>query len=161
MRDEQTPQQFRGMRGCVEVALQDAFTGKVVPGGYDRRVNAIATQGRAWALNALLSGEAASSQVLQQLAVGTDSTAPTTGDTALGSEVLRKAVGTWDTSGLTANPPYIRAQVQFGTDEANTTLNELGLFNSSSGSTMLGHATYSSKDKTTSNTLGVTYTISN
>jgi len=124
-------------------------------------LNTIITQGRSWVLAAIQSGHAATTQTIERVAIGTDVTAPTTADTALGSEVTRVAVGTWDNAGLTANPPYWRATAQFATDEGNTTLGEVGLFNSSSGGTMLGHATFSTLSKSTSNTLGVTYTISN
>lgn len=151
------------MRGCVELAFRDAIPGSPNYGQTVRRVmnkNAVASQGIAWMLLHMLSGEAASAQVLQQLALGTDTTAPATTDTALGSEIARKAVGTWDTAGLTATDgAYFRAVAEFGTDEANGTLAEAALMNSSAGGTMLVHATYSTQEKATSNTLGVTYTV--
>ena len=156
--------QFQKMRGCVEVALNNAKTGKqewMYSMALQGLENAVATQGRAWVLAHMLSGEGATSQVLSHAAVGTDTAAPSTGDTGLGSEVIRKAVGTWDLSGTTANPPYIRALIQLQTDEGNTTLAEVGLFNSSAVGSMLAHATFASTAKTTDNTFGITYTISN
>ncbi len=155
------PQESNGiqMRGCLEVALLDARNNGVLR--YRQVRNTVVTRGRQWALVAIQSGNAATAQTIQQVAVGTDTTAPTTADTALGSESDRIAIGTWDNAGTTANPPYWRATAQFATNEANTTLGEVGLFNSSSAGTMLAHATFSTVDKTTSNTLGVTYTISN
>ena len=161
MRDDDS-QEYRKMRGCIEIALMRASDGKVL----DKQVhyNAIVTGGRSWVLDNLLSGQAASAQVLGFIAVGTDATAPVTSDTILGSEAERKAVGTWDTTGLTATAgPYFAAQVQFATDEANTTLGELGIFNTSTANaqTMLGHANFSTINKASTNTLGVTYTISN
>ena len=157
---QEVQEQFRKMRGCIDVAMYNAKSGEEVFSDH-QRLNAIAIVGRRWNLDHMLSGQGATSQTLQQLAVGTDSTAPTTGDTILGSEFFRKAVGTWDTSGLTADPPFFRALIQLNTDEGNTTLAEAGLFNSSVLGTMLAHATFATTDKTTDNTFGITYTISN
>ena len=153
-------EQLRQMRGCIEVAMYNAKTGEEIWRD-TKKFNAIAIAGRRWNLDHMLSGQGATSQVLSDMGIGTDTTAPTTGDTALGSEFFRKAVGTWDTSGLTADPPWFRANVQFNTDEGNTTLAEAGLFNSSLLGTMMAHATYATTDKTTDNTFGITYTISN
>ena len=150
---------MKKLRGCLEIALMRASDGHVLE--RQKIENAIATAGRAWVLNALLSGEAATAQALSHLGVGADTTAPATGDTALGDETVRIAVGTWGTGGLTSSTPYIQAQAQLATDEGNTTLAEVGLFNSSASGTILGHATFSTINKTTSNTLGITYTISN
>lgn len=156
---QEQPVQYRQMRGCIEVEMLNARTKERL--FYKRIENAVATAGRAWNLHHMLSGESETAEVLSHMGIGTDSAAPTTGDTDLGSEVLRKAIGTWDTAGITSSTPFFRALVQFQTDEANTTLAEVGLFNSSSVGTILAHATFSTQDKTTDNTFGVTYTISN
>ena len=157
LREVQVGDQLR-MRGCLELALANS-QGRVLE--YRKTENTIVTVGRSWVLRAIQSGNAASSEVIGYLAVGTATTAPDTGDTALANENTRVAVGPWDNAGSTANPPYWSAYVQFATDEANTTLGEVGLFNSSAGGIMLGRATYNTIDKTTSNTLGITYTVSN
>jgi len=146
------------MRGCVEVAMSNS-EGRIIE--YRMHHNTIVTRGRQWVLLAIQSGHAASAQVIGYLAVGTATTAPSTADTALANENTRVAAGTWDNAGSTANPPYWAANVQFATDQANTTLGEVGLFNSSASGTMLGRATFNTIDKTTSNTLGITYTVSN
>lgn len=147
------------LRGCLRLALRNAWTGMIV----EERIidNTVVTSGRRWVLEAIQSANAASAQVLQQIAVGTSTTAPATSQTALVAENTRKAVGTWANAELTSNPPSWQAQVSFATDEANTTLGELGLFNSSAGGTMLDRITYASIDKTTSNTLSISLTISN
>lgn len=94
------------------------------------------------------------------MAVGTSTTAPATGDTALGSETTRKSIQNFTTSNLTSNPPSYQAECSFATNEGNTTLGEVAMLNSSSGGTMLSHATFGTINKTTSNTLSVSYTIS-
>ena len=147
------------LRGCLRLALRRAWDGKLIE---ERFIdNTVVTSGRRWVLEAIQSANAASAQTLQQIAVGTSTTAPATGDTALASENARKAVGTWDSAELTSNPPSWQAQVSFATNEANTTLGEVGLFNSNSGGTMLDRVTFATIDKTTSNTLSISLTISN
>lgn len=151
------------VRGCITLYLKDALPGSPTFGEVVKTIetkNSPTRGGVAWLCQQMLSGESITTQVLEQLALGTDTTAPSTSDSALGSEVVRKAVGTWDTAGLSASVPYFVAQVEFGTGEGNGTLGEVGLFNSSAGGTMLVHGSYATFEKATSNTLGVSYTVS-
>lgn len=145
------------LRGCIEMQLLDARDN--TPVGERKSLNTVVTAGRLWVLNKLQTA-GASTQSLSHMAVGTSATAPATGDTALTGENLRKAVGT-QTLSTTQNPPYISNEVLFATNEANTTLKEAGLFNSSSGGTMLSHVTFADIVKSTSNTLSITFSISN
>jgi hypothetical protein len=123
-------------------------------------LNTVVTQGRSWVLGQLETVNQQTSQAIGWLAVGSGTVAPTTGDNTLGLEVLRLAIGTFATTSLTANPPSWQAQVSFATNQANTTLAEVGLFNSSAAGTMLARATFASFVKATSNTLSISYTIS-
>lgn len=122
--------------------------------------NVVVTAGRAWVLKQIQSSDHNTAQALSHAAVGTSTTAPATSDTGLGSESSRIAVNSFNTAGLTANPPYWQATASWATNQANTTLGEVGLFNSSSGGTMLSRATFATVNKTTSNTFAITYTIS-
>lgn len=151
------PVDFIRLRGSLRMVLAD-LEGNVVQ---ERKIdNLLVTQGRSWVLGQLESVNIVTSQTIGWLAIGTSSTAPTTADTALGSESVRNAIGTWVTSTLTVNPPSWQAQVSFATNQGNTTLAECGLFNSSAVGTMLTHATFSSFVKATSNTLSISYTVS-
>ena len=132
----------------------------------DRREqhNIIVTAGRAWVLKhivgtAVFAGN--ETAPLNYLAIGTSTTAPATSDTTLGSEVTRKTIQNFTTSNLTSNPPSYQLECSFATNEGNTTLGEVGLLNSSASGTLLAHATFSTINKTTSNTLSISYTISN
>jgi|SwirhisoilCB3_FD_contig_81_1512082_length_2602_multi_5_in_0_out_0_2 hypothetical protein len=140
-------------RGSIEMELRSAYDGSVL----DRRAihNTIVTAGRKWALSRLVTNDA---NTLGFIAVGTSTTAPTTGDTGLTSENTRTA-GTLNSGQLTSNPPNVNFTCQFATNQANTTLGEAGLFDSSSAGTMFSHVTFSTINKTTSNTLSITYTI--
>jgi hypothetical protein len=95
------------------------------------------------------------------MAIGQSTSSLGTDDTALVDEQDRKTIGTYTTTNLTSNPPSWAAQTSWATDEANTTLGEVGLFNSTSGGTMLARATFSTIAKATTNTLSITYTVSN
>lgn len=145
------------LRGALRIALCD-LDGKVL---LTREIsNLLVTAGRAWALGQLQSANHITSQNISHFAIGSNTNAPTTADTALGNEVTRKAIDSFTTTGLTNNPPSWSAIISFATNQGNTTLAEAGLLNSSSTGTLLGHATYASFVKTTSNTLNYTYTVS-
>lgn len=147
------------LRGSLRIALND-LDGKILQ---ERLINnVVVTQGRSWVLGQLESVNHQTAQNIGWLAIGTSTTAPVTGDVLLGSEITRVAIGTWVTSTLTNNPPSWQAQASFASNVGNTTLGEVGLFNVSSANsaTLLGHATFTSFSKTTSNTLTISYTIS-
>lgn len=154
---EQQVTDFIRMRGSLQIALCDP-EGNVL----ESRIinNLLVTAGRAWVLGQLETVNQQTAQTISYLAIGSGTTAPTTADTALGLEVTRQQILTFSTTLLTANPPSWQAQVSFATNIANTTLAEVGLFNSNVGGTMLGHATFTSFVKATSNTLNISYTIS-
>lgn len=145
------------MRGAFKLLLQDLEGNilKEIP-----IMNTVVTQGRSWVLGQLETVNQVTSQAISHIAVGSGSVAPTTGDTALGNEVTRVAIGTWVTSTLTANPPNWQAQISLATNQANTTLSEVGILNSSAAGTMLARQTFASFVKATSNTLAISYTIS-
>lgn len=148
------------MRGCYEIALLNAETGEEIV--RQRVENVVVTSGRRYVLSRILSSSP-QTDTMNAISVGTSTTAPATGDTILGSEALRISISSFDTSNLTSNPPSWQAQCTFATNQANTTLGEAGLFNSTSANvqTMLSHVTFATINKTTSNTLAISYTISN
>lgn len=150
------------LRGCYEIELLGPNGEQLEPRQYYKVDNVVVTAGRSYVLSRLVSG-AAQTDVINAIAVGTSTTAPATGDTLLASEALRLQIASWVTTGLTANPPSWQAQVTFATNQANTTLGEAGIFNNTNANvqTMLSHVTFATINKTTSNTLAISYTISN
>lgn len=145
------------LRGSFNIYLQDP-SGRIID---ERRVeNVVVTAGRRWVLQQINSSGIQTAQSISYMGVGTATTAPATSDTGLGSESLRLAINSFTTSNLTSNPPSWRAEASWNTNQANTTLGEVAMFNSSSGGTMLARATFATVNKTTSNTLAVSYTIS-
>jgi len=147
-------------RGCIELALLNSKTQEVI---CTRKVdNTVVTTGRSYVLSRILSASP-QTDTINSIAVGTSTTAPASTDTLLGSEALRTTIASFATTGLTNSPPSWQAQVTFATNQANTTLGEAGLFNATGANvqTMLSHVTFATINKTTSNTLAISYTISN
>jgi hypothetical protein len=148
------------LKGAMEAAIRSAKDNEIV--SYRHRKNTVVTAGRRWVLERIQSASPPANTI-GYMAVGTGTQSLGTDDTALSSEAAgsRKAIGTMTTTNLTSNPPSWAAQTSWATNEATTTLGEVGLFNSSSAGTMLARATFNTIDKETSNTLSITYTISN
>lgn len=146
------------LRGAFEIALCD-LNGNVI----EKRgpFNTVTTRGRREVLDIIRSG--GNTSLFGWMAVGTDTAAPATGDTLLGNESNRQSINSYDTANLTSTTPSWVAHASWDTDVANTTLGEVGIFNTSSANTqtLLARATFATIDKTTSNTLAISYTISN
>ncbi len=129
------------MRGSIEAVL-------LGPRGEEvNRIsvkNLLVTAGRAWVLGQLETVNVNTNLTISAMAIGSSTVAPVT----------------FTTTGLTNNPPSWTAVVSYATNEGNTTLAEVGLFNSATVGTMLAHATFTSFVKATSNTLNISYTVS-
>lgn len=145
------------LRGAFRIALKDP-NGNIIQ---ERIINnLVVLGGRSWVLGQLETTNQVTSQTVSYMGIGSGLVAPTTANTALGNEVTRKAIASFDTTQLTANPPSWTAQLTFATSDANTTLGECAMFNSSAIGTMLNRATFASFVKATSNTLAISFTIS-
>jgi hypothetical protein len=89
------------------------------------------------------------------MAVGTGSTAPAAGDTALGTEIDRNA--------LTSKTRSTNVVTMVGDwaagDATNAALAEAGIFDASSAGTMYARATFTAINKGASDTLSITWTF--
>lgn len=168
LKDEKPQGEFQDiirLRGCYEIGLYDP-QGNMLE--YRKVDNVVVTSGRSYVLSRLVSASP-QTDVINAIEVGTSTVGPTTADTLLNGTFATAAntgrlqIASFVTSGLTNNPPSWQAQVTFATNQANTTLGEAGLFNITSYNvvTMLSHVTFATINKTTSNTLAISYTISN
>lgn len=146
------------LRGALEFQLRNAETGEIVQQG--KGENTVVTVGRAWMLNRLGSNNA---QVIDRIYLGTDTTAPATGDTALGASFSSRSAGTISAAGTTASTPYFTFAASWASNETHSSssaINEFGLFTDEP--VLVGHYTTGSTiNFSTSNTLAVTYTLSN
>jgi hypothetical protein len=127
-----------------------------------RETSNIVTNGGLAALSGCIIGQQTTDY--KYLAVGTDATAPAATDTALGSELTTAGMGRASDSGPAqsndggvTNDTAVLDYVWTATDVA--TVNEIGVFNSSSGGTMAAHGTVTQVSLTTSDTLTGTYKI--
>lgn len=89
------------------------------------------------------------------MAVGTGSTAPAAGDTALGTEIDRNAL-----TSRTASTNVVTYVGDWAAGDAtNSAIAEAGIFNASSSGTMLARATFTAINKGASDTLKITWTV--
>lgn len=110
---------------------------------------------------ALLAGNA-SAVPFTYLALGTDNTAVTPDDTALGAEItdtgLARAAATISRTTTTVTNDTLRA-VYTWTATGVQTIEECGLFNASSGGTMLAHKLTGSTTTASTDQVYITYDI--
>ena len=151
------PGEVLKLRGAFQLALKD-LDGKIIQ--QQLVDNTVVLVGRAWVLKQLESTDNVASQVISHMAIGSGTVAPVTGNTALGNEVTRKAVSSVNAGNTSANPPNIQYECSFASNEANTTIGEVGVFNSSAVGTLFARATIASFVKATSNTFALSYIIS-
>lgn len=153
------------LRGSIELQLLNAANGE--PVGPRIVKNTVMTAGRRWVMEKIVSSTNATNSI-NAIAVGTSTASLNASNTNLGFEIAaastgRKTIGTVDATNITSSAPSWAASVLFATDQANTTIGEVGIFNTSSfdAGTMLARATFTQFQKSNTNTLAVTYTISN
>lgn len=91
------------------------------------------------------------------IAIGTGSTAPAAGDTALVSELDR--LNDIQAAYTTTSGKQLQLQVSFGPGQGTGNIAESGLFNAGSGGDMLARQTFTAISKGASDTLTVTWTI--
>jgi len=132
----------------VTIEVRDAKTGKLIKREYRHNLVTLATRN---AIRDWLNG-AGNTLTISHFAVGTGTTAPTANDTALVTEVFRDVV-----TKRTPDAGKLTIQYYLPSTAANGySLAEAGLFNASSGGTMIARVTYQPINKTAS--LTVTYT---
>ena len=98
--------------------------------------------------------EGTSDAVMSHMATGTDSTTPASGDTTLGSENGRVAL---DSTAVAANVVTYTATFNPGTSTG--ALVEAGIFNGSSGGTLLCRTTFDVVNKAAADTMVITWAI--
>jgi len=92
--------------------------------------------------------------IMSHMAVGTDTTAAAGGDTALGTELARVVL-----DGGTANGANMVYTAEFEAGTGTGSLTEAGIFNASSGGTMLCRTVFAVINKGAADTMTVTWTI--
>jgi predicted anti-sigma-YlaC factor YlaD len=93
-------------------------------------------------------------QPFTQMALGTGATLPTTGDTALQTQVARQA---FTTASVSANVATV--STTFGAGVATGSLTEAGIFNAATAGVMLSRVVFSVVNKASTDVLTITWTI--
>jgi len=135
-----------GIKGKLKVEL--IRDGKVIQ--TEKVSNIIVTTGKGLVAT-LVAG---SGTAFSHMAIGTDNTAEVIGDTALTAEVGRV---TLTSKAVTANVIDYIGDFPAGTGTG--TIVEAGILNASSSGTMLNRATFSSVNKTASDALKITWSV--
>lgn len=156
------PQDEIKLRGALEYVLRNAFTGEVVQRG--KTENAVVFRGRSWVLARI--GTNTDSNYIQCMAFGSSSNNDDSSQTKLSSPTSSRTIGTTAITTASNSTPSFSWAVSFTNTETwgqSSVIREFALYNSSdSGGTMLCRAvTGTDINFGTSNTLAVTYTVSN
>lgn len=143
------------LHGKLDVLLYDEFGNLKDERHFDNLIVDSGFEGVAYRI-APHNGAAANSP-WNYIAIGTGSTAPAAGDTALVSELtrLQDATATYTTT----SGKQLQLQVSFGPGVGTGNIAESGLFNAASGGNMLARQTFTTISKGASDTLTVTWTI--
>lgn len=132
----------------VTGAVKIAKNGEVV-----REIpNTIVTAGKN-ELAALITG---AGDVFAYMAVGTGTTAVAAGDTTLETELDRNAT---TVSGGTATNNTIEYETVWNAGDGTGAITEAGIFNAASSGDMLARTTFSAVNKTSSDILTITWTV--
>lgn len=138
------------------------FTGDVIITLYDENKeikeqrtikNLVVTVGKNFIASRMASN---ASSVMGWIAVGTNNASTTVGMTALTTEIFRSAT---TVSGGTAASNTVTYETLLGPGQGTGSLVEAGIFNNSSGGTMLARTTFATIVKGASDSLNVSWTI--
>lgn len=112
----------------------DEKTGLYVRKSFSR--NMVVLAGLSMMAKSIQYGHAASGETIRYMAVGSGHDIPAKGDTALGNEIARYEIDSWDNTNIAADPVVMIATKLFDTTEGNGNLMECGLFQESTGAPM-------------------------
>ena len=139
------------VKGDLTIVVKDSATGEIK----DQRElkNLVVTSGKTYIASRMA---AASAAVMGWIGVGTSSTAPAVGDTALGTEVARVAT---TVSGGTPSTNTVTYVSTFPAGTGTGALVEAGIFNSNTSGTMLSRTTFAVVNKGAADEMTITWTI--
>jgi len=132
------------MTGKLSIAVNDEVVQEVN--------NLVVTTGKNYVASRMKD---ATVTAMSHMAIGTDSTAAAVGNTALGSESARTTFSSTPT--VTGNEIVYAAT--FGAGTGTGAITEAGLFNASSGGTMLCRTVFSVVNKGASDSMTITWTV--
>jgi len=139
------------VRGIAKLLLEDAKTGEVV--GYKEIENVVTQSGYREFIIKSISDDLTGTTITHG-AIGTQTAEVNSTQNSLTGEFETRK----DVTGTDASVSTLRNTWSYATNEGTqSTLGAIGLFNSSSGGSMFAAATFTTSDKTTNQTLAITY----
>ena len=130
------------MKGRLTIALNDEVVQEVD--------NLVVTAGKNYVADRMKNN----STVMSHMAIGTGSTAAAAGDTALGNQTARTAL-----TSTTVTDNEIVYVDTFAAGTGTGAITEAGIFNASSGGTMLCRTVFSVVNKGASDAMTITWTV--
>lgn len=131
------------LTGHVSIAINDEVVQEIP--------NLVVTSGKGYVASRMKD---TSETAMSHMAVGTSNTAAAAGQTALLNEIGRTA-----TSSITVTNNQIVYVASFGAGSGTGALTEAGIFNASSGGTMLCRTVFAVVNKQASDGMTITWTI--
>lgn len=116
--------------------------------------NLVVTTGKNFIASSMIKTTTNSPAAMTHMAIGTTSTTPSAGDTALGGQTGRVSLSAGTVSG---NAVTYTATFPAGTGDG--AIVEAGIFNASSGGTMLCRTTFPTVTKGSGDTIAVTWVV--
>ena len=131
------------MTGHLSIAINDAVVQEVP--------NLVVTDGKEFVASRMKDTAKAA---MSHMAIGTGSTSPAAGDSALGSQADRNALTSTTVSGATVT--YVAT---FAAGEGTGAITEAGLFNASSAGDMLCRTVFAVVNKGASDSMTITWAV--
>ena len=131
------------MKGALSIAINGEVVQEVP--------NLVVTTGKNYVASRMKD---TTETAISHMAIGTSTTAAAAGDTTLGAEDFRNAL---TSTTVTAN--VVTYVAEFAAGEGSGAIAEAGLFNASSGGTMLCRTVFSVVNKGASDSMTITWTV--
>tara|TARA_R100000908_G_scaffold37398_1_gene17238 strand:- start:1631 stop:2065 length:435 start_codon:yes stop_codon:yes gene_type:complete len=134
------------LKGKVEVRLNDEVVREID--------NLVVTAGKNFVAASMIKTTSNSPAAMTHMAIGSNTTNPAAGDTALGTELGRVAL----TSGTVSNA-VVTYVATFPAGTGTGAVVEAGILNASSGGTLLCHTEFDVVNKGSADAITITWTV--
>lgn len=139
------------VKGKILYKIEDPETGEIID---QNEIENLITDIGAEKIADYIAGNTVND--FQYIAIGSDSTAPSTSDTSLGTETARSGA----IAPTKPNTNEVRWTHEFTAGEGGSTINEFGMFNDSTAGDMLNRRTFPTTIDNQNYNLTVEYTLS-
>ena len=134
------------LKGKVEVRLNDEVVREID--------NLVVTAGKGFVASSMIKTTSNSPAAMTHMAIGSNTTNPAAGDTALGTELGRVALTSGTVSGAVVT--YVAT---FPAGTGTGAVVEAGILNASSGGTLLCHTEFDVVNKGSADAITITWTV--